>query len=44
MGLLLDALAAAAAILLVIALLHAYAQWTIRNIDQENRPRSPEEQ
>ena len=40
MGVLAGTLVATAAILLVLALLHAYAQWTIRDIDEENRMRA----
>jgi hypothetical protein len=39
MGVLAGSLDATAAILLGLALIHAYAQWTIRNVDQENRVR-----
>jgi hypothetical protein len=39
MGVLAGSLVATGAVLLALALIHAYAQWTIRNIDQENQAR-----
>lgn len=36
MGVLVGSVIATSAILLALAALHAYAQWTIRNIDQEH--------